>query len=602
MNGAALAVLGSLLLVAAEASAQQPRDTQRPAVGTSRISGTVMSAEPQPRPLRRVRVRISGTELEMSRTTITTDDGRFSFDTLPAGRYTLLATKDGYVATQFGAVRAGRPGRPVALAAGQAREVSLQLPRGAVITGVLRDPQGDPAPGLTVAALSPRLAPGGGEQRLIPVPSSEALTDDRGIYRIFGLASGSYIVMALPRFPNAAMGGEVTPVSREDVQRAMAELQQQRTAATPGMPAPRAPAIAPEAPGRRIGVSFAPTFYPGTTAASRATAITVAAGEVRAGVDFDLDYVPLSSITGHVAVPDGARVQLTLSHADVNAPYQTSSAASVGADGRFTFRRVAPGHYVIVARAVSMGTPGTSAASSPLWGKTEVVVGGDDVEGVGIALEPALTLTGELVFEGSTTPPALNGFRLPLQVRPAGLSGLPFPTPVVEGSQVVIRGVLPGIYQYFSSPQGIRTRVGPWWLKSITVDDREVLDRPLEILPNARSLRVTFSDQASQLSGVVADRDGAPVTGGYAVVFSEDAKTWFLHSRRVAAVPLNAEGRYTVSNLPPGNYFIAVTSDLENYEWFDPARLTELRSNASRVTITENQAVTRNITTSERRP
>ncbi len=86
------------------------------------------------------------------------------------------------------------------------------------------------------------------------------------------------------------------------------------------------------------------------------------------------------------------------------------------------------------------------------------------------------------------------------------------------------------------------------------------------------------------------------------MVFSEDAKIWFHHSRRIAAIQLDPQGRYAVSNLPAGNYFVAVTSDIENNEWFDPNRLVELRANASRMTIGEHQAVTRNITVGERRP
>jgi hypothetical protein len=186
--------------------------------------------------------------------------------------------------------------------------------------------------------------------------------------------------------------------------------------------------------------------------------------------------------------------------------------------------------------------------------------------------------------------------RLPLQVRSTGPSGAPLPAPVVEGTQIVLREAIPGVYQYSSAPQGSRSRVGPWWLKSITIDDREILDRPLEIPRSATRLRVTFSDRASELSGFVSDAAGTPITDSYVVVFSEDARTWFQHSRRVAGIPLNAQGRYTVANLPAGDYFVAVSRDLETNEWFDPERLTELRAAASRVTIRENETVSRNIT------
>ena len=597
MTGYVIAVLSSMVLLTVDLTAQQPRDNQRRALtGTAMITGVVLSAESPSRPLRRVFVRISGTELEMSRSTITTDDGRFTFDSLPSGRYTVMASKDGYVSFASGAVRAGRPGRPVVLAAGENRQMSMQLPRGAVITGMLRDPQGDPLPGLRVVVLSMRFAAATGEQRLTVVPDREAVTDDRGVYRLFGLEAGSYLVSALPRFPNAGVASEVIPMSRDEVQRALSELQEQRASPRPGMPARSTRAPAPGAAARGIGVSFAPTYYPGTTTEARAKAVDLATGEVRTGVDFDLDYVPLASVDGFVSIPSGARVQLTLFTANPDTPYRTTTAATVGQDGRFRFRRVAPGHYVIAARAFSTPASVTPGSAPNLWGKTEVVVAGDDIEGVGLVLEPGMTLAGELVFEGTTVPPALNGFRLPLQVMARGSVSVPFPTPVVEGSQIVLRGVVPGHYLFLASPQGIRTRVGPWWLKSIVMDDREVLDRPLEILPNTNTLRVTFSDRASQLFGVVTDRDGTPVADSYVVVFSEDARTWFHHSRRVAAVQLNNEGRYAVSNLPAGSYFLAVSSDLENNEWFDPARLSELRATASRVTVTENQVVSRNIT------
>jgi hypothetical protein len=346
----------------------------------------------------------------------------------------------------------------------------------------------------------------------------------------------------------------------------------------------------------------APTYFPGTTDEGRATAITVAAGEVRTGVDFDLDYLPLVSVEGHVSAPPDARVQVMLSKADPDSPYQTTTTAVPGSDGRFTFRRVQPGHYVIQARAYSQAARAAGTLQASFWGRTEIIVAGEDLEGVGVPLEPTLTLVGDLVFEGTTTAPSLDGFKLPLQVAPRGLGTVPFPIPVVEGSQVVLRGVAPGTYRFTSTPPGIRTRVGPWWLKSIMIDDREMLDQPLEIPPNAKSLRVAFSGQASQLSGVVTGSDGAPVSDSYLVVFSEDPKAWFLHSRRVAAVQLKADGRYTVSNLPSGDYFVAVSSDLENNEWFDPERLQMLRTGGTRVTVGENQSVSRDITIGQRQP
>src|SRR5688572_22431274 len=97
MKKMVLAICCTVLTVAGSSEAQQPRDARpRAASGTSAITGGVFSTDTNPLPLRRVRVMLSGSELELARSTITADDGSFAFHGLPAGRYTLSATKDGY--------------------------------------------------------------------------------------------------------------------------------------------------------------------------------------------------------------------------------------------------------------------------------------------------------------------------------------------------------------------------------------------------------------------------------------------------------------------------------------------------------------------------
>ncbi len=44
----------------------------------------------------------------------------------------------------------------------------------------------------------------------------------------------------------------------------------------------------------------------------------------------------------------------------------------------------------------------------------------------------------------------------------------------------------------------------------------------------------------------------------------------FLNSRRVAGIRTDASGRYIVRNLPPGDYFIVGTDDIEAGAWHDP--------------------------------
>jgi len=100
-------------------------------------------------------VTLSGAELRGGRSAITDDTGRFSFTSLPAGRFTLTASKAGYVDITYGAKRPGRPGTPIQLADGEKLDkANLTLPRGSVITGIVIDENGEPSPGTQVRAIT----------------------------------------------------------------------------------------------------------------------------------------------------------------------------------------------------------------------------------------------------------------------------------------------------------------------------------------------------------------------------------------------------------------------------------------------------------------
>ena len=98
-----------------------------------------------------------------------------------------------------------------------------------------------------------------------------------------------------------------------------------------------------------------------------------------------------------------------------------------------------------------------------------------------------------------------------------------------------------------------------------------------------------MSDRASELSGVVRQGDGAPAAEGFVVVFSSDPRFWFHNSRRVAGMRLSNDGKYIVRNLPAGEYLVAIASDIDVNEWFDPDVLKSLRRDATPVSLQENE-------------
>src|SRR5687767_9055619 len=127
------------LLIAGIASAsmlvsahQQARDTSAaPTIGTARVSGQVLTAGTDPKPLRRVIVTITGDGMKVGRSTVTDDQGRFVFEGLAAGRFTVTGTKASYLPGAFGVLQPGRPGVPLQLTAGETRsDVTFTMMKG----------------------------------------------------------------------------------------------------------------------------------------------------------------------------------------------------------------------------------------------------------------------------------------------------------------------------------------------------------------------------------------------------------------------------------------------------------------------------------------
>ena len=135
--------------------------------GTGRIRGRVLASEGGG-PIRRAQVRISGPEVA-PKASLTDAEGRFEFRDLPAGRFTLQATKSGYVSVQYGQTRPFESGKPIELADKQSVDnADIGMPRGSVISGRVVDEYGDPIPDVSVTAM--RQSWQGGRRRLVPSP------------------------------------------------------------------------------------------------------------------------------------------------------------------------------------------------------------------------------------------------------------------------------------------------------------------------------------------------------------------------------------------------------------------------------------------------
>jgi hypothetical protein len=672
--------------------ANQPtRDTsaQTATTGTGGISGTV-TVEGAGSPARHARVTLAGAGLRPSRTATTGEQGQFSFTQLPAGRFTLTVSKPGYVDITYGAKSPGRPGTPIQLADGQTIDkLNVPLPKGSVITGIVIDENGEPSPGTQVRVM--RYVMRTGEKTLQPAGTDT--TDDRGVYRIYGQQPGDYLVSAVPR--NANLGD-----LRQTMMAEVESLLQQAQAAgayvggvgsTGGNGAggsgrqgggrngtaafgqlnnyvnnPRGQALIDQANAlqqqiqqqdQTQAVAYAPVYYPGTITSTSATTLTLALGEERGGVDFQLQLVPTARIDGTItsatgSLPQGIQIQIVpAGQAGMpNIPGMSMNMSRAGQDGRFNFTNVTPGQYTISARAAirqqnqsedaataaatqtpQPGQPqgrggfgprggGPGAVAQVLWASQDVTVNGQNLPDVVLNLQPGMTVSGRVVFQGSSTQPPTDLTRVRVTIQPRGaqtsdMGGIP-PAQVDAGGQFKITGVPPGHYvMQANAPVGGQTSTGAaggrgggggaaaaqtgggWALKSALVDGRDSLDFPLEVAPNTDvgGAILTFTDRTQQLSGTLQDPSGRPTSDFTIVIFPADKTYWLPQSRRIQSTRPGTDGKYTLRGMPPGDYKVIAVTDVETGEWYDPDFLAQLTSAAMAISLGEGETKTQDL-------
>src|SRR5688572_3324754 len=275
-------VIAILVLAAcvSAATAAQARDGQLPArdkpaglTGTGVVSGVVVTADERQQPVRRVSVMLAAGQMAIPRTAVTDDEGRFAFTAVAPGNYTLVAQKPAFVPAIYGARSpTDSQGVPIAVADGQRVDgLRLSIMRGAVITGTVRLPGGQPASDLSMQVMRVQVVAG---RRQLAMVAAPAQTNDLGAYRLFGLAPGDYVVLArasLTAMPGTAVTRQVTPAEARWVDQRLSQLQEPMQAGASMAPAP------PPGP----TVTYSAVYFPGTSILADATVISVRAGEER---------------------------------------------------------------------------------------------------------------------------------------------------------------------------------------------------------------------------------------------------------------------------------------------------------------------------------
>jgi hypothetical protein len=250
----------------------------------------------------------------------------------------------------------------------------------------------------------------------------------------------------------------------------------------------------------------------------------------------------------------------------------------LGPDGSFEFRNVPPGQYQIRARGQ------TSRSASQLYATFNITVGDRDLTGIDMILAPGSSVSGQLVVEAVRTP------------RPTSFQGVRVRAPFADGSSFgdavsgevgpdgafAIDGLMRGTHVI--TVEGLRA---PWVLASVSHRGRDITDTGFEARArqDLQDVRVTITDVASEIAGLVLDGDGAGVAGAIVVAVPPGPQFWRPTSRRLGVTRADDAGRYRVRGLPPGEYRLTASLDLDPDGLHRPGVLEALASSGVPVTI-----------------
>lgn len=516
-----------------------PATQKAPPVATGSIAGLVMDAESRA-PLARARVTLTSPALSEPRVALSGRDGAYVFRTLPAGAYSVVVTRTGYAPRQYGERRTAAP-MTVAVATGQSvTGIDVALQRAGVIVGQILDEDNVPFAGAIVDAVVSRTE--SGQPTLLSVSRTES--NDKGEFRLIGLAPGQYYVTAFdPAYLN--VGDETGPLS------------------------------------------YTPTYYPGVVFAEQATRVIVTAGaEPTAKIVFSLKLVRPARVSGVLGSID--RRQL-ISGAVIMSPIHGEALAAVPTrdvsilpDGTFAFRNVPPGRYQIRARG-EVDPEGVS-----LFATFTIAIEGRDISNLDMTLTPGASVEGTLLVDAVSTPRpvAFTGVR----VRAPFADGTSFgdaPTgDVAPDGDYRIRGLMTG--SHFITVEGLSY---PWVLKSVVYRGQDITDAAVEVESRQmlKDVRVTITDVANDISGVVRNERGGEAPDAMVLFIPLAQQFWTRTSRRFVVLRSDTAGRFRVRGLPPGEYRVLATFDVDESEAYRRELLHDLITHAVPLSLGDRQ-------------
>jgi protocatechuate 3,4-dioxygenase beta subunit len=350
----ARALAGLLLLVPLSAHAQTSPATAKP---TGTISGKVtLNGKGAPDVL--VAAQLLDRPFQQPAARAKSDaNGRYRLTGLPAGQYQIMGIAPAFVSSEGSGSPGYRFGKSVVLASGEdADDVDIKIVQGGVITGRVTDADGKPVIEERINLQMIDQAGNTNNQSSIGSWNYQmSQTDDRGIYRIYGLPAGRYRVSV-----GSTDGGFMMSRNR---------------------------------------TYYPVTFYGNTSEAAKASVVELQEGTEATNIDIRVGRATSTFIAGGRIIDENGQpipgIRLSYGPARVGQPfYGGFIGLPTGTRGEFRLEGLEPGRYMV---SVSTSFESATHYSEPLG--FEIVDA--DVLNLELKVTRGQTLSGVVVFEGS---------------------------------------------------------------------------------------------------------------------------------------------------------------------------------------------------------
>lgn len=446
----------------------------------------------------------------------TDENGDYKLSGLAAGHFTIMPLTKAYVVVSTGTAK--QLGQSVNIAEGEAvTKIDFTLVRGGVVTGRITDAEGHPLINERITIVAKDSNPDAYNQTAMF--GSRYQTDDRGIYRVYGLQPGSYKVSV----GQSATSGAVSVM---------------------GMG----------------GSQYVKTFYPGVQDEARATLIEIKEGAEVANVDITVGRLGDGfAVSGRVVDADSGQPvpSVYITHSTIDETTQKMgqmnfTGAQTDANGRFRLEGVRPGHYAVYTFAQGQGN---STYSEPV--KVDVADG--DVSGIEIKMRRGATIKGVAVIENNSDPAVaslLQTITVYAFVEQKGLGAPSYGSGQIgaDGS-FQIAGLAPGkarigMQNFPAPPKGL----------SLARTELDGVDQPdgIEITSAAQlnNVRLVFAYGTGSVRGDVKLEPGPPPDGMLLQVVVRSASGETRRFNRVSEI--DARLHFVVENIPAGTYELVV--------------------------------------------